>query len=894
MTSSKKDGGGVLIAVKDKFKTQRLLISDPGFELLLVKVFCEESSVVLGACYIPPNSKPEYYEKLIECLQTSLGDVLFVRDNVSSKFILVGDFNVPGFDWLTEYSCSTASGYHPNVNFREAAFLLSKWCQSYKLVQQNNIKNNFGNLLDLIFTNCYDALSEISDEFLLKCDEAHSPLSISFIIDKVTFNPRNLVVFNYKKANFSEISRQLNGVFIPSSVNDATSLNNFVSDLESKFSELINDFVPTFSVKTRSFPHWYSNELIAAIITKKRSHKLYKQYNSGYYFNCFKKDRAFAKLLATRDEKAYLKFTEDSIGNNSKHFFKYVNNLNSSSTIPSTLHLDGQVSDNLRDGANLFANKFSSVYRNLDLSNTVIPFEIRDSFCNISLGMVDIDECIDRLSSNGSPGPDKVHPLLVIKCRNEIKHWLLDLFNLSLKLGIFPLCWKVSYISPFFKGGDPTDINNYRPINKYKVFAKMFDYLVYIKSYPYFRKFITPHQHGFLEGRSTVTNLTVYSEFIHDNLNLNKVVDSIYIDFTRAFDLVNLNLLVRKLYAYGTTGTMLQWFDSYLSGRQQIVRLQNFVSYSFEVLSGVGQGTHLGPLLFLLFINDIVNNISYCNISLFADDTKLFKAIETPDDMLLLRLDVSSLEEWCSLNGMECNAKKCSTIRFGRNHMIPSVDYYINNSSLVRVEHVKDLGVIFDAKMSFKYHIEHLDIKMRKKFYFIKRFSFNFKSMLTFRTLYYSFIFSKLMYASTVWRPHEKGLIKKIESLNTLYLRYAAFKTGNAMHYTDHNFSSIYKLFNISTLESARDRADILFAFKILSGLIDCSELLYRFNFYIPPRSLRSNNYYFLNPTLRDGQKKSVVHRLSELCNVNATWLDLYCSSIFHVKSKSRNLLKYQ
>lgn len=127
-----------------------------------------------------------------------------------------------------------------------------------------------------------------------------------------------------------------------------------------------------------------------------------------------------------------------------------------------------------------------------------------------------------------------------------------------------------------------------------------------------------------------------------------------------------------------------------------------------------------------------------------------------------------------------------------------------------------------------------------------------------------------------------------------MYLRYASFKTGNALHYTDHDFSSIYKLFNISTLESARDRADILFAFKIFSGLIDCSELLYRFNLYIPPRSLRSNNYYFLNPTLRDGQKKSVVHRLSELCNVNAIWLDLYCSSIFKVKSKSKNLLKYE
>lgn len=891
-TSSKKDGGGVLVAINKKFKFEKIIVSNNSFELLFIKVFTDDSFFIVGACYIPPNSKSEYYSEFVECVQTSLCDILV--DNINTKFCLVGDFNVPGYEWLLESNYATAHGFHDNVNFRDAAYLLSKWCKLYKLIQLNNIKNISGNILDLTFTNFYDAKSELSDEYLLKCDDAHSPLSISFSIQKLVYCNFDEVIFDYKHANFTEIANQLSIITIPNDINNELALNECVLSIESKFQDLINEFVPTFQLRTRSFPHWYSNELKAAIINKKRSHKLYKQYKSYFYFNRFKKDRAYAKLLASRDEKTYLASTEESVRDNSKNFFKYVNTLSSCNSIPSTLHLDGQTADNGQDIANLFAKKFSSVYRNSDLSNTAVPLDINDFFSNITLTIEDIEECINGLNSSNSPGPDKIHPIIIIKCSNSLKKWLLDLFNISLKLGIFPHCWKISFLSPFFKGGDPTDINNYRPINKYKIFAKMLDYLVFSKSYPYFRKYIIPNQHGFLDGRSTVTNLAVYSEFIMSNLNLGKVVDSIYIDFSRAFDLVNLNLLTRKLNAYGITGNLLLWFDSYLNGRQQMVKIKNFVSFIIEVISGVGQGTHMGPLLFLIFINDIINCISYSEISLFADDTKLFKVIDSPNDSLLLQLDINSFEEWCKLNGLQCNAKKCFVIRFGKNNTSPFIDYSIEGNFLERVNHIRDLGVIFDSKMSFKSHVEYLDIKVRKQIFFIKRFSFKFKCISTFRTLYFSFVYSKLMYASTIWRPYEKGLIKKIELLNTLFLRYAAFKTGNALHFTDHDFSSTYKLFSISTLDSARDRADILFASKIFSNNIDCPDLLMKFNFYIPPRRLRANNYYFLNPVLRESQKKTIVYRLSELCNNSANWLDLYCSSLYQIHNKSKVLLKYE
>lgn len=758
-SSDKKDGGGVLIALHKKFKFEKITTSNNSFELTFIKIFTNNSSFIIGVCYIPTGSKSEYYSEFIECLQTSLCDYL-VSENIS-KFCLLGDFNIPGYTWLNNSRYSTAHGYHKDVNFREAAHIMSEWCKLYNMIQLNDLKNASDNILDLIFTNVYNSKSTLSDDFLIKCDEAHHPLSISFALSSINLCNCNDVILDYKHANFTEMSKKLKDIIIPTNISNEYQLNECVNNIELIFLNLINEFVPTLKIKARTFPHWYSNDLKAAIINKKISHKLYKRYNSQIFYDKFKKNRAYAKLLARRDEKLYLESTEESIRDNSKNFFKYVNNLSSNNSIPSTVHFNDQTADNGQDIVNLFASKFRSIYQNTDLSNTSLSFEFNDLINNTVFSLEDIESCISNLSSSQSPGPDKIHPILIVNCNEAIKHWLFQLFNLSVKLGIFPQTWKISFISPFFKGGDPFDVNNYRPINKYKVFAKMMDFLMYTKLFPYFRKYIVPHQHGFLESRSTITNLSIYTNFIVSQNNVGKAVDSIYIDFTRAFDLVNLNLLLKKLEAFGVFGNLLSWLESFLKGRIQMVKIKNFISDIIDVLSGVGQGTHMGPLLFLIFINDIVKCIKYCEISLFADDTKIFKSIESSTDAMKLQLDINSFENWCNFNGLQCNIKKCFMIRFGKSQQ-PIYDYFLGGNLLERVDHIRDLGVILDSKLSYKFHIEYLNINVRKKIYFIKRFSFKFKSISTFRSIYFAYIYSKLMYASTIWSPTEKGEKKNL------------------------------------------------------------------------------------------------------------------------------------
>lgn len=409
-----------------------------------------QSFFIIGTCYIPPNSKSEYYTQFIECVQTSLGDLIGL--NVDVKLCLVGDFNIPGYDWITSSSYSWASGFHNNVNFRDAAGVFSDWCELYRFVQLNKHRNVAGNVLDLVLTDFYDTSVQISSEYFVKCDEAHQPLLLSFHVADIKYCESNEIVYNYRKANFAEISRRLADIRVPQNFSDGQTFDNWVHSIELKFLDLINEFVPKLFIKPKSFPHWYSNELKAAIVNKKIAHKQYKQYKSEYYYTVFKRERALCKLLASRDEKAYLEATEESVRGNSKHFFKYINNLSVANSIPSTVHLDNQTAKDGQAIVDLFARKFSSVYKELDLSNTIPKVDIADSFCNITFSFEEVEDCLKNLSPGHSPGPDLVHPLLIINCRESIVHWLVEVLNWSLKLGVFPDCWKLSYLSPFFKG----------------------------------------------------------------------------------------------------------------------------------------------------------------------------------------------------------------------------------------------------------------------------------------------------------------------------------------------------------------------------------------------------------------------------------------------------------
>jgi len=223
-----------------------------------------------------------------------------------------------------------------------------------------------------------------------------------------------------------------------------------------------------------------------------------------------------------------------------------------------------------------------------------------------------------------------------IECKFVLAIPLLLLFNLSLSSGYFSSDWKISHVTPIKKGNDLSNIFNYWPITLISIIPKIFEsLLVSKKNYPILAPVVNDDQHGFIKGKSTTTNLLIFQTFILDAFASGCQVDVIYTDFSKAFDKVNHSFLSEKLHSIGVRNPILSWLISYVTNRKQIVKVKNFISEPFNIQSGVPQGSHLPPLLFILFINDLHFNDS--QKLLFADDLKLFRVIKSSSDLYCYR-----------------------------------------------------------------------------------------------------------------------------------------------------------------------------------------------------------------------------------------------------------------
>lgn len=263
----------------------------------------------------------------------------------------------------------------------------------------------------------------------------------------------------------------------------------------------------------------------------------------------------------------------------------------------------------------------------------------------------DVLQILLSLDQNKSPGPDLLPPLLIKKCAQHLCSPLHKLFRTSLDTGVFPNKWKTAYITPIYKDGENDDISHYRPISLLSVCAKVFESLIQKRILP----LIQP----------TSSNLIEYVSDLCVALDNNKEVHAIYTDFRKAFDLVNHDLLLAKLQSMGIHGSLLRWCESYLQNRSQLVSIGGYKSFQYVVPTGVPQGSHLGPLFFLVFINDLCDTI-HCQYKAYADDLKLYRVIESSSDIQLLQSDINNIVKWCTHNNMLLNPDKCFHIKFTR------------------------------------------------------------------------------------------------------------------------------------------------------------------------------------------------------------------------------------
>ena len=434
-------------------------------------------------------------------------------------------------------------------------------------------------------------------------------------------------------------------------------------------------------------------------------------------------------------------------------------------------------------------------------------------------------------------------------------------------------------MTPIHKSGSKADISNYRPVCILSAIPKLFENLITKYLTSLLGRTIIDEQFGFQRGRSTELNLITYVDYLSSVLDKGGVVHSIYTDFSKAFDRVNHTLLLKKLEAIGVSGAFLDWITGYLSDRSQIVKVNNFRSYEVMVPSGVPQGSHLGPLLFNIFINDIGHCFKHCKFLCFADDLKLYLAVSSVDDCRRLQSDLARLEKWCEANGMDLNASKCHNICFTRSRNPIRFDYVIGDTVLSRTSAAVDLGVTVDSSLSFVPHIDGMVSRALGMLGFVKRSTSDFRSVSAIRLLYCSLVRPLLEYASSVWNPYYACHIHKIEQVQRRFLRYLSFKANinppDDFHY---DYDMLQNRFSLETLRLRRNQRDLKQFFKILNSLVDCPSLLNSIGLAVPSRNTRST-ITFHQPFYRTNYGfNSFIPRASKLANCSPNDLDFFGS----------------
>jgi len=342
-----------------------------------------------------------------------------------------------------------------------------------------------------------------------------------------------------------------------------------------------------------------------------------------------------------------------------------------------------------------------------------------------------------------------------------------------------------------------------------------------------------------VKHRSTTTNLLEFSSLVIKGFKNKMQTDVVYTDFSKAFDSVNHCLLINKLNLIGFPYNLLIWLSDYLTNRTQNVVFKSAISRPVLVTSGVPQGSHLGPLLFNLFINDLPSIILHSNILMYADDVKLCLSFTDSSCSDLLQADLARFYKWCKFNLLNLNCPKCKVMSFYR-HLHHIINYTLDLVPLTRVDEVNDLGILLDHRLKFDTHVALTVSRATQVLGFIKRWAKEFDDPYTTKLLYVSLVRPILEYGSCVWSPQYSNHQDRIESVQKKFLLFALRGFNWDSGFNLPPYTSRLLLINLPTLTNRRIMLGVMFIVKLVAGEIDSSYLLSQINFSVPARSTRN------------------------------------------------------
>ena len=754
----KQNGGGVAIAFRSD-----LDVTTTEFKLKDGLAKAEIISVVVASGSGPKLCISTLYrvgtlgaENLCE-IRRHLQSV--AASNSINRHILIGDFNLYKTSWPDGISsCSLEAGFID---------LFDDLC----LEQFLNIPTHkCGNTLDLLLSNSSEVVSNI--EILPKdavCSSDHFGIKFKIKLKCKRLKSPKRKIYNLKKADFKSINRDLSRIQwdnIFSNCNSDTALEKF----DSIFTSICDRHIPKVTTKSSFQPPWFDSELDSICKAKNKLLGRYKATNDSKYLEEAKNMRKKFKKLCMQ-KKLDNVMNSDDPALVKKRFWSYYKSTSNSCRIPNTVKYKSRFRSEKADVANLFNSYFSDQFSSPSLYNININFE-NDPFSSIKFEEKAVFDLLRKLNTNKAAGPDGRQAKLLKYCASGLASPLSKLYTKFFKSGSIPKLWKLANVVPIHKKGDKSSVENYRPISLTCLPMKVFEYCIKDLLMKKCGHLINDSQHGFLPNKSCTTQMVPFSSNLAYALNKSSRVDVIYFDFAKAFDSVNHDIILQKLKnQFGIDGLLLQFIKSYLQGREQKVVVDSCSSGTLPVLSGVPQGSILGPILFVLFINDMHSVISPgTDIALYADDTKIWREIVLDQDQIFLQKDIDNLYQWSDVNKMNFHPDKCKVVAVTNKRLTYELPFYehfycLNGVILDYVDTETDLGVLINGKLNWNAQCFALARKANQRLGFVRRTCNFIMSTEQRRILYISLVRSIFEHCSPVWAPQTAVALNVIDQV---------------------------------------------------------------------------------------------------------------------------------
>ena len=765
-------GGGVAAYIRNDVDYKlRVDLMDDDLEILIIEVKRKNvKPFLIVTWYRPPNANLKTFQLFESVLQRI--------DDLSHECIILGDMNCDTMPedkpWQTKHLFDVTEGF------------------GYaQLVQSvTRITATSSSILDLIMTNTTEKIGTVevlpitlSDHFLVYCTWGKKRVFKSG-------EHKYKVARNLKKVDYNKLKEDISAQSWESVIED-TNVETAYAKFENVIHKVIDKHAPLRKkrIKKKESP-WINDQIINLI----RGRDIQKSFaKKSCLPDDWQKYRSIRNKVTSEIRRAKREYITSSIINcNGKSgdvwkSLKFVLPNKCETERIMQVEIENKEINDKEEIAECFNTHFTNVGKTIQEnieSNTQVQnddcLQNTDNQNNLhfkSVDETDVLNHLNNLATDKACGLDNLPAVFLKSIAEHISKPLTHIYNLSILQNKVPSTWKQSRITPIYKGtGERSNMNNYRPISILPILAKIMEKLIFDQLYAYLQSkgLLNKHQSGFRPNHSTMTALLNVTEYWLNKLDKGMFVGVIALDLQKAFDTVDHAILLHKMRLYGLSDSVVEWFRSYLADRTQCTVVNGVQSRPQTISCGIPQGSNLGPLLFILYINDLPLCVKNSEVSLYADDTCLYYSCKDVNRLVgVLNEDLDRIHGWLVRNKLALNARKCEFLLLGSRRKLNAVSppsVKIKDNIINRVTHCKYLGVQIDQHLDWVKHVECMQKKLHKCLYLLKRIRpFINKQMAM--TFYKTIIQSKIDYCSVIWGNVAKTHADKLQKIQNRALR---------------------------------------------------------------------------------------------------------------------------